>query len=102
MREALAKHMFDRRCRLDSADPALVELAWIDQNIQDFWLAEADSVLGFIGLDDLSARLSNSVAVLQALVRHDYWSQVDQFRLYGKIEGVKLAISYLEEKIRHG
>jgi hypothetical protein len=47
-REALARHMFDRRCHLDGADLAMVELAWADPNIQAFWTAEADHVLAFL------------------------------------------------------
>ena len=101
MREALAKHMFNRRCELDGADSALVELAWIDQNIQDFWLAEADSVLQFVGLDDLSSRLDHALAILEAIRSAFNADQVHGLRLGGKIEGVKLAKSYLDE-IRRG
>ena len=33
--------MFDRRCDLDGAEPALVELAWADADVRRFWLEEA-------------------------------------------------------------
>jgi len=45
MIEVLARAMFDRRCDLDGAEPALVELAWADADIRRFWLAEAAHVM---------------------------------------------------------
>lgn len=101
MREALARHMFNRRCELDGADWALVELAWIDQDVRDFWLAEADHVLEFVGLDDLSNRLSDALTSLEAIRSAFSPNQLDGLRLDGKIEGVKLVKSYLDE-IRRG
>lgn len=53
MIDVLARAMFDRRCDLDGADPALVELAWADADIRRFWLAEAAHVLRV--LSDLGA-----------------------------------------------
>lgn len=44
----LAWSMFQRRCNLDGADPAMVELAWLDEDVRAFWLAEADAVLGHL------------------------------------------------------
>ncbi len=44
---ALAWMMFQRRCTLDGADPALVELAWLDDDIRAFWLDEAQAVLDY-------------------------------------------------------
>ena len=54
-REALARHMFERRCHLDGADLAMVELAWADPNIRAFWTAEADHVLEFVTDDGAAA-----------------------------------------------
>ena len=46
--EALGYAMFQRRCELDDADAALMELAWLDSGVQDFWIAEAKHVLTVI------------------------------------------------------
>ena len=46
--EAVARHLFERQTRSYDADPAMIELAWIDDDIRAFWLAEAASVLSFI------------------------------------------------------
>lgn len=45
MIEILAQAMFERRCRLDGAEPALVQLAWADAEVRRFWRAEAAHVL---------------------------------------------------------
>lgn len=43
----LALSMFQRRSTLDDADPALVQLAWLDPDIRAFWLDEAQAVLDY-------------------------------------------------------
>jgi hypothetical protein len=40
--------MFQRQAETFDADPAMIELAWIDPDIHDFWLAEALSVLCYL------------------------------------------------------
>ncbi|HKX68298.1 MAG TPA: hypothetical protein VJN29_13855 [Intrasporangium sp.] len=60
MIELLARAMFDRRCDLDGAEPALVELAWADADIRRFWLAEAAHVVQV--LRELSAESSSREA----------------------------------------
>ena len=40
--------MYDRQADFYEADPAMRELAWIDPNIQSFWIEEAGAVLEFI------------------------------------------------------
>lgn len=45
MLEALAHAMFERRCELDGAQPELAELAWEDDEIRRFWVAEAAYVV---------------------------------------------------------
>ena len=38
----LARAMYDRRCRLDHADPEEAALMWLaDPGVRDFWVAEA-------------------------------------------------------------
>ena len=60
MIELLARAMFDRRCDLDGAEPALAELAWADADIRRFWLAEAAHVVRV--LRELSAESSSREA----------------------------------------
>lgn len=55
MIERLARAMFQRRCDLDGAEPALVEMAWADADVRRFWVAEAEHVLQV--LNDPSAEL---------------------------------------------
>ena len=45
MLEALAHAMFERRCELDGAQPELAELAWEDEEVRRFWVAEANYVI---------------------------------------------------------
>jgi hypothetical protein len=40
--------MFQRRCEQNSAASALVELAWTDAQVRDFWIAEAEHVLAVV------------------------------------------------------
>ena len=47
--ERLARHMFQRQADSYDSDPALVELAWVDTDIRAFWIAEATSVLSYLG-----------------------------------------------------
>jgi hypothetical protein len=46
--EHLARHMFERQAVTYGADPAHVELAWVDDDVRTFWVAEARSVVTFI------------------------------------------------------
>ena len=46
--EHLARHMFERQAVTHGADPAQVELAWVDDDVRTFWVAEARSVVTFI------------------------------------------------------
>lgn len=46
----LARFMFDRMSDTYDADEALRELAWADEKIREFWLAEAAAIVGFLGV----------------------------------------------------
>jgi hypothetical protein len=49
MTERLARAMWQRRCDLDHAQPALAELAWhTDPGIRAFWIAEAAHVIALL------------------------------------------------------
>ena len=52
--------MFDLRCDLDGAEPALVELAWADADVRRFWLEEAVHVIRV--LSDLGAEPADRAA----------------------------------------
>jgi hypothetical protein len=43
--EQVARHMFERQAVTYEADPAMVQLAWLDDDIRAFWVAEATSVI---------------------------------------------------------
>jgi hypothetical protein len=45
--------MFERQAAGYDAEPAMTELAWLDDDIREFWLAEASAVLDEI--DDARA-----------------------------------------------
>ena len=52
---SLARYMFERQVASYNADPEEANLAWMDDNIRDFWLREAWACLLFIaafGEDD--------------------------------------------------
>jgi hypothetical protein len=46
--EGVAKAMFERQAA-SYADPALIELAWLDPGIWQFWIDEATAVLTLLG-----------------------------------------------------
>lgn len=47
----LARFMFDRQAASYDADPEEANLVWIeDAGVRAFWLAEAEAVIGFLGL----------------------------------------------------
>lgn len=48
--ETLGKHMFLRESADYMAEPALVELAWADDQIRAVWVARASDVLAFLGV----------------------------------------------------
>lgn len=48
---ALARFMFDRQAASFEADPEEANLIWMgDAGVRAFWLAEAEAVIGFLGL----------------------------------------------------
>jgi hypothetical protein len=49
----VARTMFERQAAGYDAEPAMTELAWLDDDIREFWLAEASAVLDEI--DDARA-----------------------------------------------
>ena len=46
--QALAKWLFDRQAATYDADPALIELAWLDPDINTFWTEEAEAILAYL------------------------------------------------------
>lgn len=44
--DALAHAMFTRQH--PDADPAILELAWCDDDVRGFWVAEAEYVVGLL------------------------------------------------------
>lgn len=48
---ALARFMFDRQAASYDADPEEANLAWLDQGVQEFWLAEAWAVIQWLAND---------------------------------------------------
>ena len=49
--EAIAHNMFIRNATAYEPEPALLELAWVDPAIRNFWIGEAQAVL-----DDIAAQ----------------------------------------------
>jgi len=49
--ESLARHLFARQAATFGAEDAMAELAWeTAPGVRDFWMAEAASVLAFLGV----------------------------------------------------
>lgn len=49
----LARRMFERQTAGYDAEPALVELAWNDELIRDFWIQEVEALMA--DLEDVRA-----------------------------------------------
>lgn len=49
----VARRMFERQAASYDAEPAMTELAWTDDAIREFWVAEAHAVVAAI--DDVTA-----------------------------------------------
>lgn len=46
--EPLARFLFDRQAREYNADDDMIEAAWQDPGVHEFWMEEAEAVLAFL------------------------------------------------------
>jgi hypothetical protein len=46
--EKVARRMFERQAATYGADDTLVQLAWLDEEIREFWRDEAASLVAYI------------------------------------------------------
>lgn len=46
--EALGRFLFDRQAATYTSDKAYVDEMWSKWEVREFWLAEAEAILGFL------------------------------------------------------
>jgi len=48
LEEALARFLFDRQARTYTADSAYIDEMWGKWEVREFWMSEAEAILGFL------------------------------------------------------